>query len=167
MSKRVICVNNDKIPELTVGKISIDRDIEPTPTLENPKAQYGNAKVPLHLWPATATVLGCMAMQEGADKYGRNNFRVCDIHASTYKSALERHLNAWWEGEDIDPDSGLPHLSKMLACIAILVDSHYAGTLLDDRQYAGGYQKAVAEMVAILPALKERNADKTPKHYTI
>jgi hypothetical protein len=184
-----ICINNDNMAkELTVGKIyQVRKDeslywltkddgnigtcytdrFKPCEPPVNPKAQYSNAKVPLHLWPATATALGCMTMQEGADKYGRNNFRATNIEASTYMAALGRHALSWWEGEDIDPDSGLPHLAKMLACIAIVVDAHYAGTLVDDRQFPGGYHKAIAEMQALLPALKERNADKTPKHYVI
>jgi len=46
----------------------------------------------------------------GARKYAPNNWRE-GIDASRLYAALQRHLLAFWQGEDIDPESGLPHLS--------------------------------------------------------
>lgn len=45
----------------------------------------------------------------GASKYAPNNWRQ-GIDASRLYGALQRHLNAFWAGEEIDPESGLPHL---------------------------------------------------------
>ena len=68
----------------------------------NPKDAIGSGKLPLHLWPTTATALGCISMLNGMLKYGRSNFRAVGIRASIYYDAAMRHLNAWFEGEDDD-----------------------------------------------------------------
>lgn len=133
----------------------------------NPKDAIGSDKLPLHLWPETATVLGAVALLEGALKYGRNNWRESGVRASIYVDALRRHMNAWAEGEDCAPDSEIPHLGHALACIAILVDAQAAGVLTDDRQYPGGYSGLVEEMTPHVPRLKAKYADKDPKHWTI
>lgn len=80
----------------------------------NPKDLIGSSKLPLSLWPATATAMGCLAFLDGALKYGRSNFRAVGVRASIYVDAAKRHLDAWFEGEEFDPDSSLPHLSHAL-----------------------------------------------------
>lgn len=135
--------------------------------LTNPKDAVGASKVPLHLWPATATVAGCMALLDGALKYGRGNFRATGVRASIYFDACNRHLNAWFEGEDTDPDSGLPHLGHALACLAVLVDAQAAGKLNDDRQYPGGYRALLEQMTQQVERLKDVHVDRQPQHYTI
>ena len=42
----------------------------------NPKDAIGSQKLPLHLWPTTATAMGCLGLLDGALKYGRANWRV-------------------------------------------------------------------------------------------
>jgi hypothetical protein len=133
----------------------------------NPKDAIGSTKLPLHLWPETATALGCLGLLDGALKYGRSNFREAGIRSSVYFDAARRHLNAWFEGEDLDPDSGLPHLAHVLATVAIVVDAQAAGKLQDDRQTAGGYRATVNALTPHVARLKALHADKHPKHYTI
>lgn len=133
----------------------------------NPKDDVGSRKIPFHLWPETASILGSLAMLDGQLKYGRMNWRPCGARASVYYSAARRHLNAWWEGEDIDPDSGLPHMAHALACIAILIDTGAMGNLLDDRQFPGAYHKLLEEMTPHVDRLKEKHAGRKPRHYTI
>jgi hypothetical protein len=132
----------------------------------NPKDAIGSNKLPFHLWPETATALGCLGMLDGALKYGRSNFRPAGVRASVYYDACRRHLNKWFEGEEQDPDSGLPHLAHALACIAIVVDAEYAGKLTDDRMYKGGYVKLLDELTPHVKRLKEKHQDKNPKHWT-
>lgn len=99
----------------------------------NPKDAVGTAKVPLST--VSAPVLGevGLAMLEGALKYGRHNYRVSGVRASVYHDAALRHLLAFWEGQDIDPDSGLPHIVKAIACCVVLRDSQIQGNWVDDR----------------------------------
>jgi hypothetical protein len=146
--------------------------LRPTSTAEtkatNPKDAIGSDKLPLHLWPETATVMGTLGLLDGMLKYGRLNWREAGVRATIYIDAVKRHINAYAEGEDLDPDSGAPHLAHALACLAILVDAQAAGKLTDDRAYNGaGYRKLVEELTPHVPRLKAKHADKNPKHYTI
>lgn len=134
---------------------------------KNPKDVLGASKIPVHLWPSTATILGSLGLLDGALKYGRSNFRATDVRATIYADACMRHLNAWLEGEDNDPDSGLPQLAHALACLAIIVDAEAAGSLIDDRMFPGGYRKMITEMTPHVERLKAMYGDKSPKHYTI
>lgn len=133
----------------------------------NPKDAIGCHKLPLHLWPSTATSLGCLALLDGALKYGRGNWRVAGVRASIYFDAASRHLNAWFEGESVDPDSGIPHLGHALACLAILVDAEAAGRLVDDRQVPGGYRSMIQQLTPHVARLQALHADRSPKHFTI
>lgn len=140
-----------------------------TPSMKpsNPKDIVGSDKLPLHLWPETATALGCLALLDGALKYGRANWRVVGVKASIYHDALRRHMDKWFEGEDIDRDSGLPHLAHALGCLAVLVDALYAGKLNDDRQVPGGFIGALTELTPHVARLKSKYSELSPKHYTI
>lgn len=139
----------------------------PTTKASNPKDAVGCDKVPLHLWPTSATIGGALALLHGMLQYGRSNWRAVGVKASIYHDALQRHAAAWWEGEDLDPDSGLPHLYHVLACAAILVDAGACGNLTDDRAYPGGYRSFIDSMTSHVKRLKELHEGKTPKHYTI
>lgn len=133
----------------------------------NPKDAIATNKLPLHLWPETASAYGAMGFLDGALKYGRTNWRHAGVRASIYYDAARRHLAAWFEGEDTDPQSGVPHLGHALACIAILVDAKEAGKLNDDRAYPGGYAGLPQRFESLVAELRAKHADKNPQHYTI
>lgn len=133
----------------------------------NPKDFIGCNKIPLHLFPETATIYGALGLLDGMLKYGRSNWREAGVRASIYYDACRRHLNAWFEGEDLDSDSGLPHLAHAIACIAILIDAESIGKLKDDRMYPGGYKKLINKMTKEVLRLKELHENRNPKHWTI
>src|SRR3972149_8197470 len=95
--------------------------------LSNPKDAVGCSKAPFSTVPARVMAEIGLALLEGSCKYGRHNYRTVGVRASIYYDACFRHLTAWWEGQDIDPDSGLPHIVKALACLTVLRDSQTAG----------------------------------------
>jgi hypothetical protein len=131
----------------------------------NPKDMISSDKVPLHLWPETATVHASLAMLEGALKYGRSNWRYAGARASVYYDAARRHLNRWFEGEEFD-ESGASNLGHALACIGILVDSAEAGKLIDDRMYPGGYSGLMNRAEETVKAIRARHVGKNPVHYS-
>jgi hypothetical protein len=69
----------------------------------------------------------------GADKYGPWNWRETGVCASTYVNAILRHLNAWRDGESLDPESGITHLAHIACSANILMDAEVCGKLQDDR----------------------------------
>lgn len=135
--------------------------------VENPKDIIGSDKLPLSLWPSTATAMGCIALLNGNLKYGRSNWRAIGVRATVYVDALMRHVSAWADDGEWADEEGVPHLGSALACLAILVDCHAAGLLKDDRPIKGGYKELAAELTPIVASLRELHAGKSPKHYTI
>lgn len=139
-----------------------------TEKLTNPKDSVGSDKLPLHLWPASATAFGCIGMVNGMLKYGRSNWREAGIRPSIYVDAACRHLVDWFEGQDCDPDDGVHNLSAALACIAIVVDALVTDQLNDDRNYNGkGWRVAREMMEPHVARLKVLHASRNPHHYTI
>lgn len=99
----------------------------------NPKDAVGIRKVFFSVIPwGVIWELG-LALLEGARKYGRHNWRVAGVRASVYVDASQRHITEWWEGTDIDPDSGLSHITKAIATLTVLRDSMMIGNYIDDR----------------------------------
>jgi hypothetical protein len=99
----------------------------------NPKDAVGVRKAPMSTVPAPVIAELGVAMLEGARKYGRHNYRAAGVRASVYYDAAFRHLMAWWEGEDVDPDSALSHVTKAIATLVVLRDSMMRGNWTDDR----------------------------------
>ena len=109
----------------------------------NPKDIAGSKKPPLYLVPESFAIETAMALQHGAKKYGAFNWRDEDIEADEYIGACKRHLAAWFDGEENDPDSGLCHLSHAAATLAVLIDARSNGGMKDNRPKAG----AAAELI--------------------
>jgi hypothetical protein len=101
---------------------------------ENPKDAVGSKKLSFAVLPWRVLTNVALAMLEGALKYGRQNYRAAGVRASVYFDAVVgRHLTSWWEGEDIDPDSGLSHITKAIASLVVLRDSMMQDKFNDDR----------------------------------
>ena len=99
----------------------------------NPKDAVGTKKVPFSTVPAGVVAEIGLGMLEGARKYGRHNYRVAGVRASVYYDALFRHITAWWEGEDIDPGSGMNHVAKAITTLVVLRDAMMNDLWTDDR----------------------------------
>lgn len=50
----------------------------------------------------------------GCTKYGEGNWQYLENGIDRYKDALFRHLFQWMQGEEIDKESGIKHLSHAL-----------------------------------------------------
>ena len=99
----------------------------------NPKDSVGIKKAPLHMVPPAVMFEIGLGLAEGARKYGSYNFRSAGVRASVYYDALMRHMCQWWEGEDIDNDSNLSHVTKALSCLTVLRDAMMNNMWNDDR----------------------------------
>lgn len=110
---------------------------------DNPETKASNPKdivagreqrVPLHLIPTPGLVVTALAFADGARKYGPYNWRKEGVGAGTYTGAAERHIRAWYDGEEHAGDSNVHHLGHAIACLLILLDAQIGvGNLVDDR----------------------------------
>lgn len=148
-------------------KATNPKDANPKDT--NPKDAIAIDKLPMHLVSPIIKAYQAIAHYLGNVKYGAWNYRVAGVRNSIYKSALERHVDAWWEGEDYDPTDGTPHLANAQACLNILIEGQYTPSTVDDRPPSRRKELAAvrAEFEALMPKLREKYADKSPRHYTI
>lgn len=110
--------------------------VQPEPEayeLNDPKGAAGALKTPLGLIPPYAMEQTAWVHKFGASKYGPFNWRDTGVCASTYINAIMRHLNAWRDGEDLDPESGISHLAHIACSCNIMMDANYCEKLQDDR----------------------------------
>lgn len=137
-----------------------------TEKLSNPKDALGVKKLSFSVLPWRVLCNVALAMMEGAAKYGRHNYRAVGVRASVYFDAtVARHLTQWWEGEDIDADSGLHHVDKAIASLFVLRDSMLQGNFVDDRPPTSNIDMTALNQQAA--KILETHADKNPMHYTI
>lgn len=99
----------------------------------NPKDAIGSTKPPIANVPLSVLSEVGMALAEGQYKYGGYNWRVIGVRASVYWDATFRHIKAWWEGEDTDPDSKLSHITKAISALMVLRDAMIQDNWTDDR----------------------------------
>ena len=117
----------------------------------NPKTQYGLAKPGLSKVPPLPLFAIGQVMADGAAKYGPMNWRKDPVSSSTYYDAAMRHLMAWWDGQDLDPMTGLSHLAHVAANMCILLDADSGPWLQDDRPLAGFANEYISDNTRELP----------------
>ena len=84
--------------------------------------KYDQGKTQWRLFPWKAAESIAQVLLYGARKYSPDNWiKVMRGDPDRYFDALMRHLVAWRAGEEIDPESGRPHLSHAGACILFLI----------------------------------------------
>jgi hypothetical protein len=129
----------------------------------NPKKAFGDKKVPVHLVPPALLIETAVAFKEGR-KYGPFNWRASPVEATTYIGAMYRHLMAYQDGEDLDPESteGKTHLAGIAACCAILMDANAHGSLIDNRT-PGPAPKLIRYLTASPVADAADNPQTTPR----
>lgn len=135
----------------------------------NPKDAVGVRKVPMSTVSGPVMMELGLAMMEGARKYGRHNYRDIGVRSSVYYDAAMRHLVAWWEGEDTDPDSEISHLTKAIATIMVIRDAQLHNKVVDDRPPKSpkgwvNYMNTIAsKIIDRYPGAKEPHVAKVEK----
>ena len=81
--------------------------------------------------PRLALLEVSKVMTNGKEKYGKFNYSG-EIDATRLSDALERHLNAYLTGEDLDT-SGSSHIAHIAANALMLLDGIITGKVKDDR----------------------------------
>lgn len=130
----------------------------------NPKDAVGIRKVPFSTVPAQIVAEIGLGMLEGARKYGRHNYRIAGVRGSTYYDAAMRHLTSWYEGEDIDPESGLNHIVKALSSLTVLRDAMNNDKLSDDRPPKNKNQNWVRDLNKKAGEIIDKYPDSLPPY---
>lgn len=86
----------------------------------------------MDLVPAGATTEIAKVFTFGAKKYAEHNWRN-GFKYSRLIAALERHIAAFKENEDMDPESGLYHMGHAGCCVMMLLEHQLKGYGEDDR----------------------------------
>ncbi len=101
----------------------------------NPKSAQGAKKYDLMYLPLPARIAVCQALEDGAKKYGKANWRETGVSASVYLNAAARHIEQYNEGQELASDSKVQNLGHAMACLAIIIDAAANGKLIDDRPF--------------------------------
>jgi hypothetical protein len=116
------------------------------------KHDSGKLQLDLFPWPAVPPVTRVQMF--GARKYAAENWRE-GFTTRRLIAAAFRHLTTYFEGQDLDPESGLPHTDHAACMILYLIALRELGRLTDDRPVAGLYrllEKTDAEPAEVRPA---------------
>lgn len=129
--------------------------------------QQGNkadtGKSPCELLSPVAMLATADVLAVGAKKYAPNNWRK-GLAWSRVIGAILRHLFAFMRGEDLDAETGLPHIDHLACEVMFLQEFYRTRKDLDDRYSAQSanlsaiiqpYQMSVKPLE--FPAVKSRN----------
>ncbi|WP_443696427.1 dATP/dGTP diphosphohydrolase domain-containing protein [Pseudomonas sp.] len=94
--------------------------------------KHDNGKAPMSLLDRKALEGIAEVLQFGAAKYAAHNWRGGFAHTRLTDAAL-RHIFAFLDGEDADPESGLSHIAHAQCCLMFLQRMIADSPELDDR----------------------------------
>lgn len=84
-------------------------------TTEGKKLDAGKRRFTLLPWSVVGEVVD--VLEFGARKYAVDNWKKVPDAETRYVNAALRHVVAVIEGEEIDPESGLPHLAHAICSL--------------------------------------------------
>jgi len=96
--------------------------------------KFDATKVRVDLLPIDPMIQIAEVFTFGSKKYFANSYRQGEtvVWSRTYGSVL-RHLFAFWNGEDTDPESGMSHLAHAGTQLMILMEHAKYNQDKDDR----------------------------------
>jgi len=94
--------------------------------------KFDKGKVPFHYLPVSALSEVNQVFAYGAQKYGDYNWTGGMSWTRLFNAAC-RHLFAWLGGQEIDEESGLPHLAHATCCCLMLLSFSKNQNGEDDR----------------------------------
>ena len=94
--------------------------------------KFDTDKLPLNLLSTEAMNQTAAVLKFGAIKYAEHNWRKGFAWSRPLAAAM-RHITAFNDGENTDPESGLSHLAHAACCIMFLLEFEKTHPELDDR----------------------------------
>ena len=103
-------------------KLELEKEEPETSPAESAGRKFDGGKLEYGLLPPKALEATVDVLTFGAQKYERDNWQKVPDSKRRYFDALQRHLWAWKQGEQIDPESGRHHLAHALCCLMFLYE---------------------------------------------
>ena len=103
--------------------------------LEAGGVKFDAGKARIDLVPGEFIFAVASVLTYGAIKYDDWNWAK-GMRKGRIMAAMGRHWIAYMVGEEIDPESGLPHTWHMATCLAMLISADLRGVASEDRQFA-------------------------------
>lgn len=105
--------------------------------MSNKKRNLGGVKndegkAPINLIPPAPLIDIAKVFEFGVRKYGLFNYKK-GMKLSRLYDAMMRHMLAWNDGEDVDPESKMTHVAHAGCCLLMLSDAMIKGYGHDDR----------------------------------
>jgi len=94
--------------------------------------KHDQGKPEYHHMPPEAFEMINQVLTFGGRKYSDYNWRAGFTYSRCFNAGM-RHLWAWWRGEDLDPESSLPHLAHGICCFIFLLQFFLDGKGTDNR----------------------------------
>ena len=94
--------------------------------------KFDQDKLPLNLLSTEAMNQTAAVLKFGAQKYAEHNWRKGFTWSRPLAAAM-RHLTAFNDGEDKDPESGLSHIAHAACCLMFILEFEKTHPELDDR----------------------------------
>lgn len=88
---------------------------------EDPGIKHDESKTRWSLLPWSSLREIAKVFTYGARKYSDSNYLRVQNARQRYFDACHRHLDAWWDGEELDQESGLHHLAHLASNAIILL----------------------------------------------
>ena len=73
-----------------------------------------------------------LVWEYGLEKYSLGNW-LKGMSWQGSAASMQRHFTAFINGENLDPETGLPHVDHIICCAKILSNSYHTRPDLDDR----------------------------------
>lgn len=105
-------------PERATPKMLADAK-DPHNNPAGPK--YDAGKLRWSLLPMGTVIQIVKVLEFGAQKYHKESWKQVPEGRERYYNATKRHLEAWWTGERLDPETGLHHLAHAACNLLFLI----------------------------------------------
>ena len=84
--------------------------------------KFDGGKLEYGLLPPLALEEVVKVLTFGAQKYDRDNWQIVPDAKRRYFDAVQRHMWAWKQGEQMDPESGIHHLAHAMCGLMFLYE---------------------------------------------
>jgi hypothetical protein len=105
------------------GKMATKKDIvKASQEATTGGRKFDGGKLQYSLLPPLALKATVEILTFGAEKYEPDNWKFVPDSKRRYFDAMQRHLWAWKEGEQNDPETGKNHLAHAMCCLMFLYE---------------------------------------------